>query len=71
MKTLWVLLWIFNVPFLDKNHTRTQAINVKDYMAYDSQAECERALVRELDVNDTRYMILHKDARLVCVSIKP
>lgn len=66
---MWVLLWVY-LSYAGNLTTRIQYAAVKD-VVMSSHAECERALSIQLEVNDTRYMIAHDDARLLCVEIPP
>ena len=63
----WILVWVF-LGYSGNLEVRIPYAVVKE-VVLDSEDECQKALVHQLDVNDTRYMIAHHDAKLVCVPL--
>lgn len=63
----WLLVWVFLAPEenidLEIPHAAAKEIPLH------SRQECEEALNKQLNVNDTRWMITHNEARLVCVQL--
>lgn len=64
---MWVLLWVFWTPSGTlETYVRMAAV---EEVVLSSKSECEAALAKQMNVNDTRFMVSNQGDRLVCVQI--
>jgi len=64
---MWILVWMF-MSYSGDLSVQIPHASVES-VVMSSQSMCEDALAHRLDVNDTRYMIAHDHARLLCVQV--